>query len=39
MVLVFFLIAKENNWYSLSLFKKLYFYVRKYNVLSRNLIA
>ena len=39
MVLVFFLIAKENNWYSLSLFKKLYFYVRKYNILLRNLIA
>ena len=39
MVLVFFLIAKENNWYSLSLFKKLYFCVRKHNVLSRNLIA
>ena len=39
MVLVFFLIAKENNWYSLSLFKKLYFYVRKHNVFSRNLIA
>ena len=29
MVLVFFLIAKENNWYSLSLFKKTVFLCQK----------
>ena len=32
MVLVFFLLRKENDWYSWPIFKKLLFYVIKYNI-------